>query len=154
MHESDDERSWRERPLAAPTAHREAAMLKKIDRARAVADIRESLLRLVDDDHSMCEVAAQKGIHCHGFSQWSFEDLKKCYGWIADRRPHVTRSELEHLANAWQLARQQVFDTRLSCDTQSVEHDTCLGFDGWSDALLARFHAEICGEPVEIAPPR
>jgi hypothetical protein len=127
-------------------------MVKKIDRAQAVADIRESLLRLVDDDHSMCQVAAQKGILCHGFSQWSFEDLKKCYGWIADSRPHVTRSELEHLANAWQLARQQVFDTRISCDTQSVEHDTCLGFDGWSDAQIARFHAEICGEPVEIAP--
>jgi hypothetical protein len=100
----------------------------------------------------MCEVAARRGVFCKGFGQWSFDELKRRYDWIAQQRPHVTRAQLEELANAWQLARQQVFGTCLSCDTETGEHDTCLGFDRFSDAELASFHAALCGEPVEIAP--
>ncbi|HEX5011577.1 MAG TPA: hypothetical protein VFY71_14375 [Planctomycetota bacterium] len=39
---------------------------------------------------------------------------------------------------------------QLACDTQTLEHDTCLGFDGWTNADLARFHAELLREPVEV----
>ena len=69
---------------------------------------------------------------------------------VAVVRSNVTRSQLEHLANARQLARQPVSDSGLACDTPSVEHDSCLGFDGGCDSRVAQFHAEFRGEPVEI----
>lgn len=124
--------------------------MKRISREQCIADLRGRLLQLVDEEHSICEVATRLGIFCKGFSQWSFAELKKRYGWLTEHRPRITRAQLERLANLWQLSRQQAFGTALACDTQSCEHDTCLGWDGWSDADLARFHQEICGEPVEV----
>lgn len=127
--------------------------MQTLSRGKCIEDIRGLLLSLVDDEHSMCQVAARFGIYCHGLSQWSFEDLKKRYWWLVERRPGIERGELERLANVWQVARQQVFGTRLSCDTQTLEHDTCCGFDGWSDEDLARFHQELLGgEPVRVVP--
>ena len=124
--------------------------MKKLDRKQCIADVRARLLALVDDEHSICEVAARRGIFCRGFAQWSLEELKRRYDWIAAMRPNLERAEIERLANAWQLARQQVFGTCLACDTQTEEHDTCRGFDDFSDAQLEAFHAALCGEPVEI----
>jgi len=124
--------------------------MKKISRAQCIEEVREALLRLVDEDHSICEVAAKRGIFCKGFAQWSLDELKRRYDWIAAARPNVTREKLERLANVWQLARQQVYGTCLACDTQSLEHDTCRGFDEFSDAQLATFHGALCGEPVDV----
>lgn len=124
--------------------------MKRITRQQCIEDLEKQMQRMVDGEHSMCEVAAKKGIYRKGFMQWTFEELKKQYQWIVASRPNITREELEKIANAWQLARQEVFGTTLSCDTQSIEHDTCNGFDGWSDEELARFHGELCGEPVEV----
>ena len=124
--------------------------MKRITRQECIGDLQRDLRKLAPGEHSMCEVAARKGIYCKGFAQWTFDELKERYDWIAKARPNITREELEKLANAWQVARQDVFGTGLSCDTQSIEHDTCKGFDGWTDRDLARFHAEICGEAVEV----
>ena len=125
--------------------------MKRITREQCIEELRRALTKLAPRDHSMCEVAARKGIYCKGFAQWSFDELKQRYDWIAQSRPGITRRELEKLANAWQVARQEVFGTGLACDTQTIEHDTCRGFDGWSDEDLARYHADLCGEPVEVA---
>jgi len=125
--------------------------MRRVTRQQCIVDLEQQMKRMVDGEHSMCEVAAKKGIYCHGFRQWTFDELKQRYDWIVAARPNITREELEKIANTWQLARQEVFGTTLSCDTQSIEHDTCKGFDGWSDQELARFHGELCGEPVEVA---
>jgi len=125
--------------------------MKRVTRQQCIVDLEQQMKRMVDGEHSMCEVAAKKGIYCKGFRQWTFDELKQRYDWIVAARPNITREELEKIANTWQLARQEVFGTTLSCDTQSIEHDTCKGFDGWSDQELARFHGELCGEPVEVA---
>jgi hypothetical protein len=121
-----------------------------MSRQACTDDLRAKLNSLVDEDHSMCQVAAEQGIWCHGFAQFTFDELKRRYWWLADRRPGISRPELERLANIWQVARQRVFGTELACDTQTLEHDTCLGFDGWTNADLARFHAELLREPVEV----
>ena len=124
--------------------------MKTISRTQCIEEVRDALLRLVDEEHSICEVATKRGIFCKGFAQWSLDELKKRYDWLAAARPRITRAHLERLANLWQLARQQVYGTCLACDTQTIEHDTCRGFDDFSDAQLAEFHAELCGEPVEV----
>jgi hypothetical protein len=124
--------------------------MQTITRQRSIDALREKLLTLTDADHSICEVAAEKCIFCRGFAQWTFDELKRRYWWIADPRPGITRPELERLANIWQVARQQVFGTQLACDSQTLEHDTCRGFDDFSNAELGRFHAELLGAAVRV----
>jgi hypothetical protein len=130
--------------------------MKKITRDQAINAIRAKLLTLVDDEHSMCEVASRLGIYCTGFSQFKTGPLRERYGWIVESRPGVKRPELEDLANRWQLARQYVLGTLISCDTQAGEHErhhTCLGWQTFADEQLAGFHSELLGEEIEIVPP-
>ena len=126
--------------------------MKRLTRAQAIDELRESLVALTDDDTCVCLAAGRLGIFCKGFAQWKSYELKDRYDWIARNRPGVTRKQLEDLANRWQLARQQVRGTPLACDTQSLEHHTCDGWDEFDDEKLAAFHADLCGEPVEIVP--
>jgi hypothetical protein len=123
-----------------------------LERRQAVAMLKARLLELVDEDHSICEVASRYGIYCHGFGQWTFDELKERYWWLADRRPGITRPQLERLANIWQLAREEVLGTDLACDTQALEHDTCHGWDEWDERRLARYVFELCGEQVTVVP--
>jgi hypothetical protein len=126
--------------------------MKTITRQQAVQTLKTHLLELVDADHSICEVSARYGIFCHGFGQWSLDELKERYWWLADRRPGITRAELERLANVWQVARQTVMGTDFACDTQTLEHDTCHGWDEFDEQVLARYMLELCGEQVTVVP--
>ena len=128
--------------------------MKKITRTQAIADIRSKLLELVDEEHSVCEVATRFKIFCGGFAQWSFAELKKRYPWLVGSRPHITREELEELANRWQLARQYVLDQPTACDVQVIDagHHTCMGWNEFTDEELAGYHATLCGEEVEVVP--
>ena len=38
-------------------------------RQEAIEAIRRKILEMVDDEHSMCRIAAEKGIFCRGFRQ-------------------------------------------------------------------------------------
>jgi hypothetical protein len=134
--------------------------MNTLTREEAIRDLREELRKRVDEDHSLCQVAAQERIFCTGFSQWTFAELKALYPWITRSRPKLTRAELEDLANRWQLARQFVFDTELSCDAQCREQDVhggylevCGGWNHFSDEEIARFHAQICGEEIDLQRP-
>jgi len=127
---------------------------RSITRTEAIELLRKKCVALVDDEHSLCEVAARLHILCGGFSQWRFGELKERYDWIAKRRPRITRRELEGLANRWQLARQFVLDERLSCDSQMQEkaHPVCRGWAEHSDEDLARFCKELTGEEIVVRP--
>ena len=98
--------------------------MKTWTRARAIDALRKRLLELTDDEHRACMVAAREQIFCGGFSQWKFGELRDRYGWIAKRRPRITRAKLEDLANRWQLARQFVNDSELSCDVAYFQDDS------------------------------
>ena len=124
--------------------------MRTLTRERAIEELRTTLLELVDEEHSMCETAARHGIYCRGFRQYSDEELRKRYEWLALRAGASTRAELEDLANRWQLARQLVRGAALSCDVQTCEHDTCSGWDGFSDETLAQFHKQLRGEEIQI----
>lgn len=118
-------------------------------RDEAIRAIRARLLELVDDDHSMCQVAAEKGIYCRGFRRLTDAELKQRHSWLMRRNPDMSREQLEDFANRWQLARQIVDQVPISCDVQMLEHDTCEGWSTFDDATIARFHRELVG--VEIA---
>ena len=126
--------------------------MKTITRNEAIALLRQKCMGLVDEEHSLCQVASQLRILCGGFSQWTSQELKQRYGWIARNRPGITRKELEDLANRWQLARQFVLDQPLSCDVQMQEthHPVCLGWEEHSDADLERFCQELIGQECHV----
>ncbi|MFL6244762.1 MAG: hypothetical protein ACJ74H_01965 [Thermoanaerobaculia bacterium] len=101
---------------------------------------------------SICKLAAQTGVFCKGFRRYSDQELKERYGWIAEKNPAMPRTELEEIADRWQLARQQVFSAATSCDVQQLEHDSCGGWDDFSNDELARFLRELTGRFVEVMP--
>jgi len=125
-----------------------------ITRNEAITLLRQRCVALVDEEHSLCQVAARLRILCGGFSQWKFHELKQRFNWIASSRPGVTRKELEDLGNRWQLARQYVLDRPLACDVQADEkqHRICDGWAGHSDEDLARFCHELTGEEYSVIP--
>jgi hypothetical protein len=125
-------------------------MAAPMKRSEAVRAIREKILSLVDEEHSMCQVAAERGIYCHGFKQDTEEQLRRRYDWLVKKNPAMSREELEEMANRWQLARQVVDGVPTSCDAQALEHDTCMGWDGFDDETLSRYYAELVGGEIEV----
>ncbi len=128
--------------------------MKTCTRKEAIDDLRRTLEELSGDEHSVCHVAKAKGLFCRGFAQWKLHELKAQYPQITRSRPHLSRDEMEDLADRWQLARQYVQGEGLACDVQlgEGEFQTCKGWDEFDDEEIARFHLEICGDDVKIVP--
>ncbi|HET9480646.1 MAG TPA: hypothetical protein VFP98_02730 [Candidatus Polarisedimenticolia bacterium] len=121
-----------------------------LTREAAIRAIRAMLMAMTDEEHSMCRVASEKGIYCKGFAKFSDEELRQRYNWLLRKNPQMSREQLEDLANRWQIARQIVDQVPISCDAQTIEHDTCAGWDGFDNAAIARFHQELGGGPIEV----
>lgn len=122
-----------------------------VPRSEAVALVRGELSKLTDDENSICKVAAERGIFCQGFHRYSDGSLRRGYGWLDKRRPGMSRTELEALANTWQLARQEADQLPLACDVQQKEHDSCGGWDDFSNEDLSRFYHELTGRDLIVA---
>jgi hypothetical protein len=122
-----------------------------VPRGEAINILRGELLKITDDENSICKVASERGIFCHGFQRNSDGGLRRCYAWLDKRRPGMTRAELEDLANTWQLARQEVDQLPLACDVQQKEHDSCGGWDDFSNEDLSRFYNELTGHTLVVS---
>jgi hypothetical protein len=127
---------------------------RRCTREEAIADLRSAVEALQDEEHSICRIATEKGLFCHGFAQWSFGELRQRYPQIVRSRPRITRKELEALADRWQLARQFATGEPTACDVQCKEEhfQQCRGWNEFSDAELAAYHEELTGERVRIVP--
>ena len=128
----------------------EVPMVDTITRDEAVNRLRAALVGLTDEESCICRVAAERGIFCKGFEQYSEEQLRERYWWIVRKRPTITRGELETLANDWQLAQQDVRNLPLACDVQSRLHDTCRGWNDFSDEQLAAYVRQLLGQDVKV----
>ena len=115
-----------------------------ISRQSLIAGLRQEVMERADG-RSICSLAAEKNIFCHGFHRFSEVELRQRFSWLSRKRPATTLLGLERLADAWQLARQEVLAVPTSCDVQSQEHDLCNGWEDFSDDDLARFYAELTG---------
>jgi len=122
-----------------------------LTRSQAIHAIRKHLLAMVDDEHSMCQVAAEKGVFCRGFRQYTDEQLRERYEWLVKKNPEMSREELEDLANRWQLARQVVNKVPIACDAQEIERDTCQGWNDFDNGTLAQYYRQLIGEEVTIS---
>jgi hypothetical protein len=124
--------------------------MEKQTRERVIDQLREYLVGLTDENHSMCEVAASLGLFCHGFRRLNDAELRDRFGWMLRTRPGITRQKLEDLANRYVLARQQALEVPLACDALAIDRDTCLGWDEFSNADLQRFYKEWYEVEIEI----
>jgi hypothetical protein len=131
--------------MAAP-----AIQPQTISRSEAIRLLRNELARRANGEMSICALAARNGIFCKGFRRYSDDELKEKYGWIVRRRPEALRAEIEQIADGWQMARQEVEGVATSCDVQQAEHDTCGGWDDFSNDALARFALELTGSRIQI----
>jgi hypothetical protein len=130
----------------------ETASLRVVSRAWAIRSLREFLMTLTDEDHSMCRVATDRGIFCQGFRKFDDKELKEHFSGIVARRPGANRWQIEALGNQWELARQTVNGLPLACDVEQKEHGTCRGWDDFSNEELARYCAELLGQDVAVTP--
>jgi len=122
-----------------------------ISRPAVIAALRDELARRAGTDMSICKLASQTGVFCKGFRRFTDEELKERYAWIAEKSPDAPRAELEEVADRWQLARQDVLGAITSCDVQQLEHDSCGGWDDFSNEDLALFLRQLNGRNVTVS---
>src|SRR6266446_6388787 len=120
-----------------------------LSRQSLIAALRAELSNRADG-RSICSLAAENGIFCGGFGRFSDAELRRRLAWLVRKRAAATRSEIEELGDAWQLARQEVRDVPTACDVQTREHDLCNGWDDFTDDDLAKFYRELTGRAVSI----
>lgn len=126
-------------------------MTRQIPRAQAIDALRTAFTRRLDPETSMCKYAAEHGIFCGGFERFGNGELRSRFRWINDKERAMPREKLEDLANRWQLARQEVGGQPIACDVQQREHDSCNGWDDFSNDDLAKFYAEVFKLQVAVA---
>lgn len=124
--------------------------LESVSRETVIGLLRTELSRRACGDVSICRLAADSGIFCKGFRRLTDIELRRRYAWIAKRYPGLSRRQLEEIADAWQLARQEITGLPTSCDVQEVEHDACGGWSDFSDEELAGFLEELTGKTVLV----
>lgn len=129
---------------------RTAAKIESVSRNDLIERLRIVLRQFADEETSICKAAAERGVFCRGFSRYSDGELQRRYDWIVRKRPGISRDELEQIANYWQLAQQQVRDVGFACDVQTRLHDTCGGWDDFSNEELVKFYNELTGRQVEV----
>ena len=119
-------------------------------REEAITRLREALIKLTDDETSMCQAASEHGIFCHGFRRWSAAEFDRHWRNSIGRSTHLSRTQMEEFANLWQLAEQIRTGVAFACDLQSIERGACRGWDEFSNDDLARFCSDILGQNVEV----
>jgi hypothetical protein len=123
---------------------------RHLSRPEAIALLREKLRSLTDAEHCVCAVATRLGFPCHGFTQFSDEELRRRFPWIAAKRPGASRAELEELVNLYLLGRQQVSGAALACDVETREQDLCGGWNSFDNSRLKEFYGQVFGQAVSI----
>ncbi len=131
-----------------------AASIESVSRNEIIDRLRTVLRQFSDEETSICKAATERGIFCRGFSRYTEGQLKRRYDWIVRKRPGISRGELEQIANYWQLAQQQVHGVGFACDVQTRLHDTCGGWDDFTNQELADFYDGLTGRKVDVYDPQ
>lgn len=123
---------------------------ERLTRTELVNHLRRELGRFTDCETSVCKAAGERGVFCNGFRRYTDAELEQRYDWIVSKRPGMTRAELEEVANDWQLAQQEVHEMPIACDVQQKVHDTCRGWNDFSNEQLARFYFQMTGKEIDV----
>jgi hypothetical protein len=120
-------------------------------RQTAIAALRLCLNRLSDGEHSTCQVAAERGIFCRGFRRWNDHEFHQRWKAVLGESTHLTRPQIELLADLWQLSEQIAQSVPVACDAHSAASGPCRGWQEFSNEALARYCAELVGRKVVVA---
>ena len=101
----------------------------------------------------MCHVAAKLGIFCRGFRRWSDGEFLRRWTKVIGRSTHLTRAQLERIADLWQLSEQLRLRVPLACDAQTTGNRACRGWYEFSNKDLERCCDEILGQDVVVDEP-
>ncbi len=123
-------------------------------REEAISRLRVALQKLTDDEHSICQIAAERGIFCHGFQRWPASEFDRRWKGALGRSTHLSRAQMEELANVWQLAEQIRRRVGFACDAQRNGAGGCRGWEEFSDADLAQPLRRGPRRRIRIAPGR
>jgi hypothetical protein len=119
-------------------------------REEAIARIRARLLELSDGEHSMCHVAAELGVFCHGFRRWSDGEFLRRWTKVVGRSTHLDRPQMEQVADLWQLTEQLRLRVATACDASAVMAGACRGWNEFSNKDLERFCGELLSHNVVV----
>ena len=90
-------------------------------RGEAIPRLRASLLAMTDEDHSLCQIAGERGIFCRGFRRWGEAEFDRRWRKYIGRSTHLSREQMEEYANLWELAEQIRKRVSLACDAQTTQ---------------------------------
>jgi len=121
-----------------------------LSRNEAIEKLRRSFDQLCDAEHSMCQVAAERGFFCRGFRRWHDAEFHRRWKVYLGSSTHLSRTQIEELANIWQLSEQVRHRVRLACDAQAIAHGACRGWDEFSNDSLAAHCSQILGLNVVV----
>ncbi len=120
-------------------------------REEAIETLRSRLVALAGGGSSMCRVAAERGIFCRGFRRWNDHDFHQRWSVVLGESNHLSRAQVEQIADLWQLAEQARYRVGLACDACTGRSGTvCRGWDEFSNEALATFCAELLGRRVRV----
>jgi hypothetical protein len=116
----------------------------------AISRLREGLLKLSGGERSFCAVAAEHRIFCHGFRRWTDDAFSRGWTNALGRSTHLSRQQMERLADIWLLTEQLRLRVSCACDLAAAGGGVCRGWNGFSNADLERCCDEILGRNVAI----
>jgi hypothetical protein len=116
-----------------------------ISREAAIGRIRIKMMELCGRGKSACQMAAEQDILCRGFNRDSDEELRRRYEPYVGGAERISRSDLERVANRWQLARQRKEGALVACDVQYRYYQVCRGWNEFSSEELSDFCLELTG---------
>ena len=128
----------------------ESEQVEVWSRNEAISHLRAHLVRLTDDENSLCRAAAEEGIFCRGFRRWNVPEFDRRWRDFIGRSTHISRAQMEDYANVWQLTEQVARGATLACDAAAAGRGPCRGWNEFSNAVLAQFCSDLLGENVEI----
>jgi hypothetical protein len=119
-------------------------------REDALKKIRGYLVDNTREDETTCQAAARLGVFCHGYDQWTLEELRQLYPWLAKKAPSATRGQFLQLVMAWDGARKLVRKAPTTCDAKVFDHEGCLGFDRYTNQQLQQMFPQLFTGDDEI----
>ena len=122
-------------------------------RQEAIRRLRAALQPMCGPDRSMCEVAASRGIFCRGFRRWHDSEFHLRWKAALGTSTHLSREQIERLADLWQLTEQVRCGVTFACDVTACQQGACRGWDEFTNDELGRFCRDILGVLVVVSDP-
>jgi len=98
----------------------------------------------------MCAITADLGIFCRGFRGWHDREFHLAWRPAIGVSTHLTRAQMERLADLWQLSEQIRLRVPIACDAQAICAGACRGWNEFANEKLEQYCSNILGKKVVL----